>query len=426
MHDLVRAHAAAGGAVLLTGRDAGALARTADHVIALDQGPRRRRRGRDAVRPHPAAPLCRGPLAVRPAAGRTAQRRRHGGGRRERQPYRRVRHHLGGGRGDGVPARHPAARTRRRDRRRPPANPVRKASRSRRPRPGAACGAVAGPAAARARSGRSGTSCAAAFGVRTPWAGVVAALVCSVLATVLIARTGALPPSPLRLLSGWAPELPLPAAAIGAGLLGALSYGQEFRYPALAPGHGPEPRSARLLAAKLAVGAATAVLLAAAATAADLAVLRLTAAPRARVPVPLDAPRRPGGLGGAGRRLLLGRSARRGPVPYHRARRVRGARGAAAGRTGRTDAARWAGGRRTRGRGRCVVVRDERGLAGRRRIALPGAALRRANPSSSHWRCRSPRWSGPTRQARCRGRRRGRRSTAVQTSPTAPLTSKKG
>ena len=31
-------HAAAGGAVLLTGRDAGALARTADHVIALDDG----------------------------------------------------------------------------------------------------------------------------------------------------------------------------------------------------------------------------------------------------------------------------------------------------------------------------------------------------------------------------------------------------
>ncbi len=115
-----------------------------------------------------------------------------------------------------------------------------------------------------------------AYGVRTPWPTVLGALVCSVLATVLLARTdsgsGA---SPLRLLSGWAPELPLPAAAVGAGLLGALSYGQEFRYPALAPGHGPEPRSPRLLAAKLGIGAATALLLAAAAAAADAAVLLL-------------------------------------------------------------------------------------------------------------------------------------------------------
>jgi hypothetical protein len=128
-----------------------------------------------------------------------------------------------------------------------------------------------------------------AYGVRTPWPTVAAALLCSLLATALLVRTGTAGTSPLRLLSGWAPELPLPAAAVGAGLLGALSYGQEFRYPALAPGYGPEPRSLRLLAAKLAVGALTAALLAAAATAADLAALHLLAG-HGRAPDPAAHP----------------------------------------------------------------------------------------------------------------------------------------
>jgi hypothetical protein len=118
---------------------------------------------------------------------------------------------------------------------------------------------------------------------------VAAALLCSLLATALLVRTGTAGTSPLRLLSGWAPELPLPAAAVGAGLLGALSYGQEFRYPALAPGYGPEPRSLRLLAAKLAVGALTAALLAAAATAVDLAALHLLAG-HGRAPDPVAHP----------------------------------------------------------------------------------------------------------------------------------------
>ncbi|HEY3478029.1 MAG TPA: ABC transporter ATP-binding protein, partial [Streptomyces sp.] len=114
-----------------------------------------------------------------------------------------------------------------------------------------------------------------AFGVRTPWPVAGAAVLGSVLSTFLLARTGSMPASPLRQMTGWAAQLPLPVAAVGAGALGALGYGQEFRYPALSPGYGPEPRVLRLLGAKLAVSAVCALLLAAVVAAADTAVLRL-------------------------------------------------------------------------------------------------------------------------------------------------------
>jgi len=90
-----------------------------------------------------------------------------------------------------------------------------------------------------------------------------------------MARVGVPPVSALRLVSGWAVQLPLPAAAIGAAAVGALSYGQEFHYPALAPGYGPEPRAPRLLAAKLAVSGIFALLLAVSAAALNTATLRL-------------------------------------------------------------------------------------------------------------------------------------------------------
>jgi hypothetical protein len=42
-----------------------------------------------------------------------------------------------------------------------------------------------------------------------------------------------------RALAGWSPPLPLPAAAVAAGLLGARAFGREFRYPALTPASVP-------------------------------------------------------------------------------------------------------------------------------------------------------------------------------------------
>ncbi|MEU9846025.1 ABC transporter ATP-binding protein [Streptomyces sp. NPDC047985] len=67
-----------------------------------------------------------------------------------------------------------------------------------------------------------------------------------------------------RMLAAWPSPLPLPPAAIGAGLLGALSSGDELRHPTLAAGYGAAPRRIGLLLAKLVVSAAVALALAAA------------------------------------------------------------------------------------------------------------------------------------------------------------------
>jgi hypothetical protein len=304
IHELARRHAASGGAVLLAGRDAGALSRTADHVIALDRG--------RVVADAESAEFVRGRLrpyvAVRsPYAQRLAEVLRVGGTEVVADGGSRIavygtssaevgetayRHGillhqladaapehldraavpamagagaglgLDGGKGgragadvDGGGARE--GRSVPGPRRRPAVRPARRVS----GRPG-----PARPFSYEVRR---------AYGVRTPWPMLLGPLVCSVIATALLARGSGPAASPLRLISGWASELPLPAAAVGSGLLGALSYGQEFRYPALSPGYGPEPRSPRLLAAKLGVGAVTALLLSALATAADAVVLRL-------------------------------------------------------------------------------------------------------------------------------------------------------
>ncbi|MEU8584054.1 ABC transporter ATP-binding protein [Streptomyces abikoensis] len=116
-----------------------------------------------------------------------------------------------------------------------------------------------------------------ATGVRTGWGVAGGALVMSVLASVLLARAGAAPAP--RLLAGWPLWLPLPPAAFAAGLLGALSFGQEFRYPALAPDQGTVPRRLGLLGAKLAVSAGTALLLALTALGLDSAALRILFGP---------------------------------------------------------------------------------------------------------------------------------------------------
>ncbi|WP_406384458.1 ATP-binding cassette domain-containing protein [Streptomyces sp. NBC_01618] len=98
------------------------------------------------------------------------------------------------------------------------------------------------------------------FGVRTTTLVMAAVLVASVGLSLLLARSGhaQLP----KVLAGWPSLLPLPPAAVGAGLIGALSFGDEFRYPALAAGRGTVPRRLGLLLAKLVVSAGVALVLA--------------------------------------------------------------------------------------------------------------------------------------------------------------------
>ncbi|MEU5538025.1 ATP-binding cassette domain-containing protein [Streptomyces sp. NPDC020362] len=87
-----------------------------------------------------------------------------------------------------------------------------------------------------------------------------AVLVLSALTAVVLARIGHTPQA--RLFAAWPRGLPLPPAALGAGLLGALAFGDEFRHPALAADRGTVPRRLGLLTAKLLVSGATAVTLA--------------------------------------------------------------------------------------------------------------------------------------------------------------------
>ncbi|WP_351229284.1 ATP-binding cassette domain-containing protein [Streptomyces sp. NPDC002133] len=100
-----------------------------------------------------------------------------------------------------------------------------------------------------------------------------AVLVVSAGISVLLARTGGT--AQPSLLAAWPELLPLPPAALGAGLLGALSFGDEFRYPALASGCGTVPRRLGLLLAKLGVTAVAALVLGFLVAVIDLQMLRL-------------------------------------------------------------------------------------------------------------------------------------------------------
>ncbi|MEU6576351.1 ATP-binding cassette domain-containing protein [Streptomyces sp. NPDC046805] len=99
-----------------------------------------------------------------------------------------------------------------------------------------------------------------AGGISTGFVTCGAVLVVSALVAVLLARLGHTPQG--RLFAAWPQSLPLPPAALGAGLLGALAFGDEFRHPALAADRGTVPRRLGLLAAKLLVSGATATMLA--------------------------------------------------------------------------------------------------------------------------------------------------------------------
>ncbi|WP_128976884.1 ABC transporter ATP-binding protein [Streptomyces roseicoloratus] len=101
---------------------------------------------------------------------------------------------------------------------------------------------------------------------------VAGVLLVSVTLAVLLGRSGRTPLP--ALLAGWPGISPLPPAALGAGLLGAFSFAEEYRYPALTTGRGTVPRRLGLLLAKLAVSAGVGVVLAVLVVVADLEALR--------------------------------------------------------------------------------------------------------------------------------------------------------
>ncbi|UDM02579.1 ATP-binding cassette domain-containing protein [Streptomyces longhuiensis] len=112
-----------------------------------------------------------------------------------------------------------------------------------------------------------------ATGIATGYLTAAAVLVASAIVAVLLARTGHTPQA--HLLAAWPQELPLPPAALGAGLLGAFAFGDEFRHPALAADRGTVPRRLGLLCAKLVVAAAIALSLAFLVVASDAVLLHL-------------------------------------------------------------------------------------------------------------------------------------------------------
>ncbi|MER6981115.1 ABC transporter, partial [Streptomyces carpinensis] len=99
-----------------------------------------------------------------------------------------------------------------------------------------------------------------ASGINTGFVTAAAVLVVSALTALIMGRLGHTPQP--RLLAAWPQQFPLPPAALGAGLLGAFAFGDEFRHPALAADRGTVPRRLGLLTAKLVVAAASALMLA--------------------------------------------------------------------------------------------------------------------------------------------------------------------
>ncbi|MFE9045774.1 ATP-binding cassette domain-containing protein [Streptomyces sp. NPDC007818] len=282
LHRLLRAHAEAGGTVLYTTRDARDAARNADHVVTVDAGrlvaaQRADDFARTRLRPRVAV---RTPHAARLAAA-VAQE-----ARAARRPVEVVMEDgtlllVYGGDcaqvGDtafrlGVPVHRLTEETGDTG-----PEPTRAGEEARALRP---LGETAAPdrAATACRPIRSPLrplryELRRIAGVPSTWLVVAGALAVSAVLAVLLGRGGGTPLP--AALAAWPDLLPLPPAALGAGLLGALSFGEEYRYPALAAGRGAVPRRLALLLAKLAVAAVVSLLLGALVAAADLAALRL-------------------------------------------------------------------------------------------------------------------------------------------------------
>ncbi|MFE1286773.1 ATP-binding cassette domain-containing protein [Streptomyces sp. NPDC058751] len=291
LHGMLRAHAAQGGTVLFTTDDPKEAARTADRVVTLERGrlvadqevtefARTRLRPRVAVRSPHASRL--GSLLAKEA--RTARRSVevvHEEGNRlsvygstcadvGETAFRHgiLVHQLADETGDMGPAPTavPSAETER------PADEPRPAGTP------AADGLPVLPPPIAVRQARSPLrplryELRRAAGVGTGYFTAAAVLVTSVLLSVLLARIGHTPQP--RLLAAWPRELPLPPAALGAGLLGAVAFGEEFRHPALAADRGTVPRRLGLLTAKLLVASVTALALAFLTVGCDLEMLYL-------------------------------------------------------------------------------------------------------------------------------------------------------
>ncbi|MCN9242493.1 ABC transporter ATP-binding protein [Streptomyces sp. RY43-2] len=112
-----------------------------------------------------------------------------------------------------------------------------------------------------------------AIGTPTGYGIAAAVLVLSVLVCLLLARSRHTAQDLLP--AAWPRELPLPPAALGAGLLGAHAFGDEFRHPVLTGSRDTVPRSVGLLAAKLLVAGVAALTLALLTVGCDLGTLAL-------------------------------------------------------------------------------------------------------------------------------------------------------
>lgn len=140
------------------------------------------------------------------------------------------------------------------------------------------------------------------LGLRSTWLILAAALLADAVVAAVNSRQAAPGPLPvatgIRLVTAAVPLLPIPPAALAVGLLGALAFGHEVRYPGLAASQVRYLSRLRLLAAKLAVNSALSAVLAVLSLAADAVVVRFalprtTSAARLYAPDLLRADQRP-------------------------------------------------------------------------------------------------------------------------------------
>ncbi|MFI8768128.1 ATP-binding cassette domain-containing protein [Streptomyces sp. NPDC053792] len=323
LYELLRAHAAEGGTVLYTTDDPKDAARNSDRVVTLDGGrlvadqdavefARTRLRPRVVVRTPHAARLAAAVTQEARAARRPVEVVAEGGNRlyvygsdcaavgdtafRHGVPIHRLADERGGdsraAAGRGGSGTGPASRAREGE---GPGNAESRAAASARAEqrsgetaretPDRPRGAARKPARSPLRPLRY--EIRRLLGVPSTPLVAAAVLLASVTLALLLGRGGRaeLP----AVLAGWPAISPLPPAALGAGLLGAFSFGEEYRYPALTTGRGAVPRRPGLLLAKLAVAAVVALVLGVLVVAVDLSALRLVHG-GGLVPVPKNWP----------------------------------------------------------------------------------------------------------------------------------------
>ncbi|MFE9631265.1 ATP-binding cassette domain-containing protein [Streptomyces sp. NPDC006463] len=303
LHGLLRGHASLGGAVLFTTDDAKEAARSADRVVSIEAGrlvadqdaaefARTRLRPRVAVRTPHATRLADVLGREARAAQRAVEIVSESGNRLSvygsncaevgEAAFRHgvLVHQLADETGDAGAPTSPVPRARAEAAGAQPAPTSGEA-------PGEVSDETPGGRARRARSGRPTSAVRRVggplrplryellrvFGTATPALTAALVVAVSVLTTLVLARAGHTTQN--RLLAAWPEQLPLPPAAFGAGLLGALAFGEEYRYPALAADRGTVPRRMGLLAAKLGVCALLALLLGALVVVADAGALAL-------------------------------------------------------------------------------------------------------------------------------------------------------